>query len=70
MYFAPLGTPAETIGVDPGRLANVYTTAEDVTVLRSSAADTTANLNLPTLARGPGGGTQYFTIDPSLFLPK
>jgi len=70
-YFSPIGTPAETIGVDPtGRLANVFTTGQDVTVLRSFAADTTANMALPALARGPKGGVQYFTNDPLLFQPK
>jgi len=67
-YFAPLGTPAEAIGVNPvGRVATVYETTADVAVLQSTAADTSANAALPALARGSGGGTQYFAADRSLF---
>jgi hypothetical protein len=67
-YFAPVGTPAESIGVNPtGRKAMIYETTADVAVLRSSAADTSGNANLPALARGSGGGIQYFTTDRSVF---
>lgn len=60
-YFAPIGTPAEAIGVDPaGRVAAIYTVTEDTSVLRSTAANTSANTSLPSWARGSGGGTQYF----------
>lgn len=67
-YFAPLGTSAESIGVDPvGRLPLIYRSTENVSVLRSTAADTSNALHLPELARGAGGGTQYYTNHRSLF---
>ena len=67
-YFAPIGTPAGAIGVDPtGRIATTFTTTGDVIVLRSTAANTSQNFNIPPLARGQGGGTQFFTTNPSAF---
>lgn len=67
-YFAPLGTPAEAIGVNPaGRVTKVYTTTSDVTVLQSTAADTSSNPNVPALARGQGGGVQFFAPNTSGF---
>ena len=67
-YFASVGTPAEAIGVDPiGRTATTYTVTSDIVVLRSKAADTTANMSLPLLARGKGGGVQFFTPDVKAF---
>ena len=67
-YFAPLGTAAESIGVNPaGRVATIYTTTSDISVLRSTAADTSLNSNIPVLARGQGGGIQFFTTNPSVF---
>lgn len=70
-YFAPVGTPAETIGVDPtGRVAAIYTTTTDVRVLQSTAANTSGNLTLPPQARGLGGGLQYFAQDTNPFRRK
>jgi RHS repeat-associated protein len=67
-YYAPPGTSAESIGVNPeGRVQNVFTTSRDVTVLRSTAADTTGNASLPAAARGSGGGTQYFSAEKAAF---
>jgi hypothetical protein len=69
-YFAPVGTSAESIGVNPaGRVTTIYTTMSDVSVLRSTAANTSLNPNLPALARGQGGGVQFFTTNPSAFTP-
>jgi hypothetical protein len=68
-YFAPPGTAPETIGVNPaGRTPLIYETTQDVTVLKSVAADTSMDMSLPALARGAGGGTQYFTTDTSAFV--
>ena len=65
-YFAPAGTSPESIGVNPtGRVASTYVTDSDTQVLQSTAASTENNLNLPPSVRGAGGGTQYFTPDPS-----
>ena len=70
-YFAPVGTSAESIGVNPvGRVSTIYTTTSDISVLRSTAANTSLNPNLPALARGQGGGTQFFTTNPSAFTTK
>jgi YD repeat-containing protein len=69
-YFAPVGTPAESIGISSvGREPIIYVTTQDVSVLRSSAADTSTNLSLPENARGTGGGTQYFTNNRNVFQP-
>jgi hypothetical protein len=70
-YFAPIGTAPETIGVDPtGRVPTTYVTANDVSVLRSTAANTSANPNVPLRAQGYGGGIQYFTPSTGVFIPK
>jgi hypothetical protein len=69
-YFAPVGTPAEAIGISSeGREPIIYVTTEDISVLRSTAADTSGNLNLPESARGTGGGIQYFTNNRNVFQP-
>jgi hypothetical protein len=66
-YFAPVGTPPESLGINPtGRIARIYTTKENVTVFRSIARNTTDS-NLPTSFLGGGGGTQYFAPDISGF---
>ena len=67
-YFAPAGTSAESLGMNSaGRVATIYTVLRDVTVLRSTAANTAANPNLPASVRGAGGGLQYFAPDTSAF---
>ena len=67
-YFAPPGTAPEALGINPtGRVAKTYTTTTDVEVLRSTAADTATNPNLPPSVQGSGGGTQFFTPDKSGF---
>jgi hypothetical protein len=67
-YFAPPGTSPESIGVNPaGRVPTTYIANRNVRVLRSTAANTEGNKNLPPLARGKGGGTQFFTGDTSAF---
>ena len=68
-YFAPMGTSAESLGINPtGRIANTFTTTSDVSVLKSTAASTVSNSNLPISVRGVGGGVQYFSPDISVFV--
>ena len=68
-YFAPVGTTASQLGINPaGRTATYFTTITDVKVLRSTAApivDTWTNSSQPYHASGKG--TQYFTLQPNLF---
>lgn len=67
-YFAPVGTTAESLGISSvGRQPIIYTTTEDIAVLRSTAANTSKNLNLPESARGSGGGIQFFTNNRNVF---
>ena len=69
-YFAPVGTTAESLGISAvGRNSIIYTTTEDISVLRSTAANTSKNLSLPESARGAGGGTQFFTNNRNVFQP-
>ena len=69
-YFAPVGTPATALGIDStSRVAATYVTTREVSVLVSTAANTAGNLNVPSQARGQGGGTQFFTRDISSFSP-
>jgi hypothetical protein len=64
-YFAPPGTPAEALGIDPtGRVQKTYAPTSDVTALKSTAADTTG-ADVPANAQGAGGGTQYFVPNSS-----
>jgi|GEM_PF-4522371 len=68
-YFAPVGTPATAIGVDPaGRVSTLFTAGQNTTVLQSTAASTAGNTAVPAAARGAGGGIQYFAPTPSTFL--
>jgi len=67
-YFAPVGTSADSLGINAeGRQTMIYTTTRDVTVLRSIASDTIGKQNIPVFAQGRGGGTQFFTNDLSAF---
>ena len=69
-YFAPVGTTAELLGISSvGRQPIIYTTTEDISVLRSTAADTSKNLGLPESARGSGGGIQFFSNNRNVFQP-
>ncbi|UIN21411.1 polymorphic toxin type 46 domain-containing protein [Herbaspirillum frisingense] len=69
-YFAPVGTTAESLGISSvGRNPIIYTTTEDISVLRSTAANTSKNLSLPESARGAGGGKQFFTNNRNVFQP-
>jgi hypothetical protein len=68
-YFAPVGTPANKLGINPvGRVENIWETSQPVSVLRSTAADTSLNFTIPPWARGPGGGSQFFTTESGAFM--
>jgi RHS repeat-associated protein len=70
-YFAPVGMPANTLGIyTSGRVGTTFTAAEDSLVLRSSAN----SMNITWEVDGwniqaQGGGTQYFARNPTLFKP-
>lgn len=67
-YFTPVGTPPDVLGFNTaGRVVQTYVADADVEVLKSVAADTTTNPNIPVQFRGGGGGTQYFTLNPQAF---
>ena len=68
-YFAPLGTPAGSLGINPaGRVSTIFATGSDVSVLRSTAAPIVDTWTVPGAPfRASGGGTQYFTTNPDLF---
>jgi len=70
-YFAPAGTPANTLGINPaGRVGNLYDVNQPVRVLQSTTADTTGLSALPPHVRGAGGGIQYFTPQSGAFTPR
>ena len=69
-YFAPVGTSAESLGISSaGRNPIIYKTTENISVLRTTAADTSKSTNLPESARGTGGGVQFFTNNRNVFKP-
>jgi hypothetical protein len=63
-YFAPVGTPANTLGIyTSGVQPTIYTIGEPVTVLRSTAASTVDTWSMPEAGwniQVQGGGTQFF----------
>lgn len=70
-YFAPAGTPVNTLGINPaGRVGNLYNVNQSVSVLRSTAADTTGLSSLPPHVQCGGGGIQYFTPQTGAFTPR
>ncbi len=69
-YFAPVGTPPDSLGINPaGRVAKLFVATRDVTALKSTAASTASNFDIPEAFRGGGGGIQYFVPDSSAFGP-
>jgi RHS repeat-associated protein len=71
-YFAPVGTPANSLGIyTSGRVGSIFTATEDTTVLRSTAADVNNTWEMPGWnIQAPGHGTQYFTPTPTSFAPS
>jgi filamentous hemagglutinin len=69
-YFTGVGTPAETIGINPaGRVPTLYTPKTAAPALRSTAADildTWTVPNQPYMTKG--GGTQYFVPNKGVFV--
>ena len=61
-YFAPLGTAAETIGINPaGRVNMMFTPSQPLTALQSFAADILDTWTVPSQPyQTKGGGVQYF----------
>lgn len=68
-YFAPIGTPANSLGIyTGGRVAKIFTAGQDTSVLRSTAASVRNTWEVPTWSiDADGGGAQYFTPAPSEF---
>ncbi|MEC4594653.1 polymorphic toxin type 46 domain-containing protein [Nitrospirillum amazonense] len=68
-YFAPPGTPASSLGINPAnRVPTMFTLSQDTQVLRSTAAPVQDTWTVPgQVFDAEGGGTQYFTTNPSNF---
>lgn len=68
-YFAPVGTPANSLGIyTSGRVGSIFTATEDTTVLRSTAASVNNTWEVPGWTiEAPGRGTQLFTPNSSAF---
>ncbi|NHZ42951.1 DUF6861 domain-containing protein [Massilia aquatica] len=69
-YFTTIGTPAETIGINPaGRVPTLYTPTKNTPALQSTAADILDTWTVPTQPyMTQGGGIQYFVKDKSIFV--
>jgi len=63
-YFAPVGTPANTLGIyTSGLVGNVYTATEPITVLRSTSASITDTWSMQRAGwqiQTQGGSIQFF----------
>jgi RHS repeat-associated protein len=68
-YYAAEGTPQNRLGISGNREMHVYECIKEVDALKSTAADTSGitDPNVPSTAKGPGGGEQWFTKDKSAF---
>jgi Flp pilus assembly pilin Flp len=70
-YFAPRGTPAESLGIDPaGRVTDVFRGPDEgIVALRTTAADIEdfVDRNGNVVRGGSGGGVQYKVPDSSGF---
>lgn len=69
-YFTTVGTPAETIGINPaGRVPTLYTPTTTVPALRSTAADILDTWTVPGEPyMAKGGGIQYFVPNKGVFV--
>jgi filamentous hemagglutinin len=69
-YFAPIGTPASQLGINPaGKVPSLFAPSTDVVVLRSTAADIVDTWSVPSDPySASGGATQYFTKTPEVFM--
>lgn len=68
-YFAPVGTPGSQLGMyTGGRIPQVYETTSKVKLLQSTADKVIDDWSVPFWkVHTNGGGTQFFTPNPSLF---
>jgi hypothetical protein len=67
-YYTLPGTDPGTLGIDPGRVRQLYQVKERVQVLQSTAADVEARDGSGNIYRG--GGTQFFTTQAGSLAPK
>lgn len=70
-YFAPVGTPANRLGIyTSGRFGRIFSATENTTVLRSTAASMVDDFSVSGWKiQLNGGGTQYFSPNPNIFSP-
>lgn len=66
-YFAPPGTPAKKLGIDPtGKVSKPYTTTKEIEVLESTTSPIKDKWSTPgKTVITEGGGTQYVVKDPN-----
>ncbi|SDY89732.1 filamentous hemagglutinin [Collimonas sp. OK242] len=69
-YFAPVGTAAETVGINPaGRVPMMFTPSQPLPALQSTAADILDTWTVPSHPyQTTGGGTQYFVPNKPLMI--
>lgn len=69
-YFTAVGTPAETVGINPaGRVPMTFTPSQPLPALRSTAADILDTWTVPNQPyQTTGGGTQYFVPNKPLMI--
>lgn len=69
-YFAPLGTPADMLGINPaGRIPLRFTPSEPLPALQSTAAKIVDTWTVPAQPYpASGGGTQLFVPSKNLML--
>lgn len=69
-YFAPLGTPAEMLGINPaGRIPTLFTPSQTTPALQSTAAKIVDNWTVPGKPFvANGGGTQFFVPNKQFML--
>ena len=70
-YFAPIGTSADAIGVNPtGRITGLYTPTQPTAALRSSAAEIIDTWTTPGHSYATtGGGAQFFVPNKQFMKP-
>ncbi|MFN4290679.1 MAG: polymorphic toxin type 46 domain-containing protein [Permianibacter sp.] len=70
IYFAPLGTPAEMLGINPaGRTPLVFAPSQPVPALQSTASRVLDTWTVPSQPfNAAGGGTQFFVPGKGLMI--
>jgi hypothetical protein len=70
-YFAPPGTPAEMLGINPaGRTPMLFEASEPEIALRSTASKVVDTWTEATPFQSEGGGTQFFIPNKSAMTPS